>query len=61
MLGAIGRDKGQIVEAQKALNEHAQSLNSALKTLESLPLSSESKASIGDAEQPRGHRAKRQD
>lgn len=47
MLGAIGRDQGQIAEAQKALDEHARSLNSALETLESLPLSSESKATIG--------------
>lgn len=47
MLGAIGRDKGQIADAKKALDEHAKSLNSALETLEDLPLSSESRAAIG--------------
>ncbi|WP_198674662.1 methyl-accepting chemotaxis protein [Rhodoferax ferrireducens] len=46
MLGAIGRDKAQIAQAQKALDEHAKSLSSALKTLEDSPLSSESKATI---------------
>ncbi len=47
MLGSIGRDKVQIADAQKALVEHTASLNAALKTLEGLPLSQESKTTIG--------------
>ncbi len=46
MLGAIGRDKAQIAEAQKALDEHTRSLDMALQTLEGLALSSESRASV---------------
>lgn len=46
MLGAIGRDKAQIAEAQKALDEHTRSLDLALRTLEGLHLSNESRASV---------------
>lgn len=46
MLGSIGRDKVQIADAQKALVEHSESLNAALKTLEGLPLSDDSKKTI---------------
>lgn len=47
MLGAIGRDKAQINEAQLALGEHLRSLDAALRTLERLPLSPETKAVVG--------------
>lgn len=46
MLGAIGRDKAQIAEAQKALAEHTRSLDAALQALEGLPLSPEARASV---------------
>jgi methyl-accepting chemotaxis protein len=47
MLGAIGRDKAQIADAQAALDAHVTSLDSALRTLEELPLSSDTKAIVG--------------
>nr|WP_295787652.1 methyl-accepting chemotaxis protein [Rhodoferax sp.] len=46
MLGSIGRDKNEIAAAQRVLDEHIKSLNDALKSLESLPLSVQTKASI---------------
>ena len=48
MLGSIGRDKAQIAEAQKALDEHTESLKAALQTLEGLPLSVETKTTLGN-------------
>ena len=46
MLGAIGRDKAQIADAQQALDEHARSLDAALQALEGLDLSAEARASV---------------
>ncbi len=39
MLGAIGRDKAQIAEARKALDDHIASLDAALKLLDGMALS----------------------
>jgi methyl-accepting chemotaxis protein len=46
MLGAIGRDKAQVADAQQALDEHARSLDAALRELEALPLSGQARASV---------------
>ncbi|WP_280151212.1 methyl-accepting chemotaxis protein [Piscinibacter sp. XHJ-5] len=47
MLGAIGRDKAQIADAQAALDQHIKSLHTALHTLEGLSLSTEANAAVG--------------
>lgn len=46
MLGAIGRDKKQISEAQQALTEHGKSLSLALEALTQAPLSPQTKETI---------------
>lgn len=46
MLGAIGRDKAQIADAQAALDQHVKSLDAALHTLKGLPLSPQTKTLV---------------
>lgn len=46
MLGAIGRDKKQVADAQQALKEHAKSLSLALEALTQAPLSPQTKETI---------------
>ncbi|MBL0729632.1 methyl-accepting chemotaxis protein [Piscinibacter sp. HJYY11] len=46
MLGALGRDKKQIGEAQSALAGHSDALNAALNALTEAPLSSQTKETI---------------
>jgi len=51
MLGAIGRDKAQIAEAEQALREHAAAMSDALQLLRGLPLSPQAASSV-DAVMP---------
>ena len=46
MLGAIGRDKKQIEEAAKALQDHITQINAALVVLDNIALSAETKVTI---------------
>ena len=49
MLGAIGRDKAQIAEARAALRQHVSSLESALRTLDELPLPEQAQQHVSKA------------
>jgi methyl-accepting chemotaxis protein len=47
ILGAIGRDKREISQAEQALKEHIKLMGDALDTLQSLPLSSAASQAVG--------------
>ena len=47
LFGAINKDASQLADAQKGLQEHTETFNKALQTLQALPISPEVKTIVG--------------